>query len=64
MAVRSSQNVSGLAVLDDHATLMGTISIRDLKVRLRLARTAWRLHTANFVIPESLRLVLVVPDGA
>ena len=26
------QNVSGLAVLDDKATLMGTLSIRDLKV--------------------------------
>jgi CBS domain-containing protein len=31
---QTRQNVSGLAVLDDKATLMGTISIRDLKVRL------------------------------
>jgi CBS domain-containing protein len=29
-----TQNVSGLAVLDDKATLMGTISIRDLKYML------------------------------
>lgn len=32
-ALMSSKNVSGLAVLDEYASLIGTIGIRDVRVR-------------------------------
>ena len=53
------QNVSGLAVLDDKATLMGTLSIRDLKVGPH--SLAWR--GLVIFLPWPRGLPVPVPPG-